>query len=82
VVFDWTAIEFDASAALQNADVNVNKDKIPTAEYCYANAVVYQINNFSPQHGFLSKLDKGPRGGGTIKGDGPTSDTILSEFDR
>jgi hypothetical protein len=77
----WRAIEFNASAILQNAEAN-NNDKILTNEYCYANAAVYRINNFSLEHGLLSMLDNGPRGGGSVKGDGSTSDIVVSEFDK
>jgi hypothetical protein len=83
-IFDgyWDAIEFDAFALFSNEDTNI-EDTVLVTEYFYTNETVYKTNEFSPQDGVLSSFDKSFHGKReAIKGDGSTSDVIMSEFER
>jgi len=76
----WNAIEFDAVDLFSTAGIDID-DTVLVTEYAYANQTVYKINDFSPQHGFMSLLNEN-KSGKSIKGNGSTPYEIITEFDR
>jgi hypothetical protein len=76
----WRAIEIDAFSMFltENASDSIH---IMVNEFCYANETVFGLNGENGYMSIMSLLDSRP-GSGTVKGDGSTPDTTVSEFER
>ena len=76
----WRAIEMDSFSMFIIEDTDADLF-ISVTEYCYANTEVHKLNSEDGYMSIMSMIDS-RKGTGSIKGDGSTPDTIMSEFDE